>query len=488
MADVAGEPGALPMLSTALLELWQRRDGRCLRLATYQDTGGVQAAVARHAEDAFARLDRGQQEIARSVLLRLAAEGADGTVERRRIALAELDDDVAGAVGVLSDQRLLTISAGAVELAHEALLREWPRLRGWLEEDAEGRRLHRHLADAAREWNQRGRDPGDLYRGARLAAALEWRARHEPDLNRTERAYLDAGRRDLHAARTRRRRAVAAGVAVLVAITAVSSVLAIRGIQRTRSEQRAAASRALATRALTHLPDNVALAALLGLEAQRLEPTVEARSAALSALPSLAGYRRLGALVHDTGLEGVAISPDGRLLAAAGLNGTISLWDLRRRRRLGRPLAAHEGAAMDVAFNHDGTLLASGGTDSKVRLWNVAQRRPDGGPLEHRGAEVNSVAFSPDGKTLASGGGGPDGASASGKPSSVRLWDVATGQALGPALGLDSETVFEVAFSPDGTLLAAGADFRAYLWDVTSRQPLGQRRGFRLRSRHRVQP
>ena len=299
VGDVEHEPGALPMLSTALLELWQRRDGRRLRLATYEATGGVRGAVARHAEDAFARLDRDQQALARRVLLRLAAEDAGGTIERRRIALAELDDDaVAEVVAILTDQRLLTVSAGAVELAHDALLREWPRLRGWLEDDAEGRRLHRRLADAARQWDDAGRDVGDLYRGARLAGALEWRDPHEPDLNRTERDFLDASRdaeqREHHAGQVRRRRAIALGVAVLALITGISTILAVRGIQRARYEQRAAASRALATRALARLPDNHDLAGLLALEAYRREPTIEARSAVLSVLPSLGSYRRIG--------------------------------------------------------------------------------------------------------------------------------------------------------------------------------------------------
>src|SRR6185436_1950226 len=161
IADVEHEPGALPMLSTALLELWQRREGRRLRLATYEATGGVRGAVARHAEDAFAQLDAAQQAPARSVLLRLASDDGAGGVERRRVPLAELDGEVAQIAHVLADQRLLTISAGAVELAHEALLREWPRLRGWLEEDAEGRRLRRHLTTAATEWEASGRDDAD---------------------------------------------------------------------------------------------------------------------------------------------------------------------------------------------------------------------------------------------------------------------------------------------------------------------------------------
>ena len=300
VGDVEHEPGALPMLSTALLELWQRRDGRRLRLATYEATGGVRGAVARHAEDAFARLDRGQQALARRVLLAARRRGrrrhdrapADRAGRARRRRVAEV-------VAVLTDQRLLTVSAGAVELAHEALLREWPRLRGWLEEDAEGRRLHRRLADAAREWDDAGRDAGDLYRGARLAGALEWRARHEPDLNRTERDFLDAGRdaeqREHHAAQSAAGAPIALGVAVLAVITGISTILAVRGIQRARYEQRAARlTRARHARARTPARQRRP-----GRAARDSRPTAASRPSRPAApscpySPRSASYRRIG--------------------------------------------------------------------------------------------------------------------------------------------------------------------------------------------------
>ena len=176
VADVEGEPGALPLLSTSLLELWQHRDGHTLRLADYEHAGGVRGAVARLAERAFERLDPEQQQVARRILLRLAGEGEGDAVVRRRVELAELGGTesggkVADVLAVLADDRLVTIGEDEVEVAHEALLREWPRLRGWLEEDAEGRRLHQHLTHAARDWLTASRDPSELYRGARLAAA-----------------------------------------------------------------------------------------------------------------------------------------------------------------------------------------------------------------------------------------------------------------------------------------------------------------------------
>ena len=160
VADVERQPGALPLLSTALLELWQRRDGTRLRLATYEDTGGVLGAVARLAEDAFRQLDASQQALARTVLLRLAEVEPEGGVERRRLPLAELeatgDGAAAGVIAQLADARLLTISSGTVEFAHEALLREWPRLRDWVEADREDLKVHRNLSAAEQDWTAPG--------------------------------------------------------------------------------------------------------------------------------------------------------------------------------------------------------------------------------------------------------------------------------------------------------------------------------------------
>ena len=125
------------------------------------------------------------------ILLRLADEGEGDSVVRRRVELTELEADrderVAEVLTMLAGDRLVTIREGEVEVAHEALLREWPRLRRWLEQDSDGRRLHQHLRAAARVWDAGGRDSGELYRGARLAAALEWSAAHEPELNAGER-------------------------------------------------------------------------------------------------------------------------------------------------------------------------------------------------------------------------------------------------------------------------------------------------------------
>ena len=127
-------------------------------------------------------------------------------MERRRVPLAELETerggDVARVVELFTDQRLLTVTAGNVEVAHEALLREWPRLRGWIEQDREGLRIHRGVTAAAQEWRRLDRDEGALFRGSRLTEALEWRDTHDVTLNELEREFLDAS----HARRRSERR------------------------------------------------------------------------------------------------------------------------------------------------------------------------------------------------------------------------------------------------------------------------------------------
>ena len=122
-------------------------------------------------------------------------------MSRRRVAFDELVPEgvppevVQALLERAADARLVTLGEGTAEVAHEVLIREWPTLRGWLDEDREGIRLHRQLGAAARLWDTGGRDPSDLYRGARLGAAADWAEHHREDLNATERSFIDAGRR-----------------------------------------------------------------------------------------------------------------------------------------------------------------------------------------------------------------------------------------------------------------------------------------------------
>ena len=270
--DVEDEPGELPLLSSALLQLWQRRDGRHLRLSTYEDTGGVRGAVARLAEDGFGRLDNAQQAVARTVFLRLAEVEIEGGVERRRLPREEVEDgrgDVAAVIDLLADARLLTVSAGSVEFAHEALLREWPRLRDWIDADRENMRIHRNLSSAARGLAARSdRDEGALYRGSRLSEALEWSKHTHLRPTDLEREFLARERRP-RAPRTWRAPAAVAVVfgALALGIVAIGAVALVALDQRRDAEQQRniAVSRELALESADALEVDPSLALSLAL-------------------------------------------------------------------------------------------------------------------------------------------------------------------------------------------------------------------------------
>ena len=199
LADVEGEPGALPLLSHALYESWARRDGRVLTRAGYVAAGGVRGAIAHTAEEVFLGCSRQEQVLMRRMFFQLTELGETTEDTRRRVPLTELipegegGEEATAVLERLAGSRLLVVGDDSAEIAHEALIREWPRLRGWLAENREELRARRRLTTAARAWEEAGRDEADLYRGPRLAAAIE-PAGEERQLSRVEREFLEASR------------------------------------------------------------------------------------------------------------------------------------------------------------------------------------------------------------------------------------------------------------------------------------------------------
>jgi WD40 repeat protein len=487
VADVGDRPGTLPLLQHVLLQVWQRRRGRLLTVEAYRESGGVQGALAKHADAVYNELSESQRHVAERVLLRLVQPGEGTEDARRRVDIDELltaSDDPAGIealVSTLADARLVTTSRDEtsdgrlVEITHEALLQGWPRLRHWLDRDREALLAHRRLTEASGEWEASGRDDNLLYRGSRLAAwrasadhgavrqrrrltePVEWQARST--LNRFEREFLDASEKREHRERAARRRRIQLAFATLTMTLAVITVVAAVAVHQRREAQRQrdiAVSGDLTARSVSSLSQgNIDVAALLGLEAYRAWPTVDARNAVLSVLPLLEHAQ--GALRgHTDEVNSVAFSPDGKRLATAGDDGTVRVWDPATHRPVGSPLLGHTDGVNSVAFSPDGATLASGQSNKDVVLWSVARRRAVATFKGHRGSVVD-VAFSPDGATLAS-------ASVDG---SVRLWDVIKRRAKGSPFRDHRGPIYALAFSPDGsTLAAAGKDGSIRLSDV----------------------
>jgi DNA-binding SARP family transcriptional activator/WD40 repeat protein len=480
LRDVTGEPGGLPLLSHALVEVWARREGSTLTVNGYRASGGVSAAIARTAEAVYTRLDADGQLAVRGIFVRLTelGEGTEHTARRATIDELLPDDDAhaartQSALDVLAAARLITMSAGRVEVAHEALIREWPRLRGWLDEDRDGLRLMHHLAMAASEWDHRGRDDSDLYRGPRLAAAVEWHNDHDAAANPLEREFLEASCRLQDSeireisAGNRRLRWVLSGTAVALVLALLAGTTALR--QRDQaSSARDRASAAVHAETVERLvaqsrlaqSTSLDLALLLAVEANRRSDTPATRGALQSALVS--NPQLLGFLHGDAPYVSVSIAESG-IIAAGTDQGTVDLWDAAARRRL-ETLAVGSGAVV-ARFDPAGTSLAAVSGRS-LALWDPATGRRVGGPLTTEASDAYGTpfAFSPDGAALSS-------ALASGE---VATWDVGTRAENGARLVSDVGGYRAAAYSPDGGLLAVGgATGEVTLYDTATRQPVG---------------
>lgn len=226
--DVGDEPGALPLLSHALLETWKRRRGRTLTLAGYVESGRVQGAIAQTAERVFTQhFTAEQQTIAKNIFLRLTelGEGAEDT--RRRVQLVELmskpaeQATIEAVLKTLADARLVTTDKAEVEVAHEALIRSWPTLRQWLDENREGLRIHRRLTEAAQEWEALKRDQGALYRGLRLQQALEWESKNAVEFSLPEKTFLNASKAVAIRQQRQRRWTIGASIAAVFVLIVV---------------------------------------------------------------------------------------------------------------------------------------------------------------------------------------------------------------------------------------------------------------------------
>ena len=184
-------PGPCPCCPTRSAGRGSEREGRTLTVAGYRTTGGIRGAVAQTAEEVYERLPAEQRPLLRDLLLRLVAPSPNGEPVRARVPRRTLAADAVheGLIEQLAGARLVTTDGDVVELAHEALARAWPRLRGWLDDDVDGQRILRHLAGAADTWDTMGRPESELYRGLRLHQAVDWRDRARPTLSPTEEAF-----------------------------------------------------------------------------------------------------------------------------------------------------------------------------------------------------------------------------------------------------------------------------------------------------------
>ncbi|HEY6635590.1 MAG TPA: protein kinase, partial [Acidimicrobiia bacterium] len=433
ISDVEGQPGALPLLQYALTEMFSHRDGSTLTIAGYEATGGVAGALGRRAEELYEGLTPAGMLATREVFLRLVSVDELGTVTRRRARQAELVSlavDRGGLESVLkafAGFRLLTfdrdpVTRGpTVEVAHEALLTEWPRLHSWIEDARESLVLARRVGESAQEWVESKEDPSYLLRGVRLEDVEIWVSRADVVLTSDEARYIGASitqrAEDASTARRRRRRTVVALAAGLLLVSALATIAFWqRGVAQEEALQ--ARARELAAASEGQIGQNRELALLIAAEAYDAsirggaQPTTEAVSAMAQAIQDWRLVSRFpaGPVVYPD------VSPDGSLVAVAS-----------------------KTSSRDVdVFSADGSLIGTlhGPDDPTVVAWQV-DFSPNGETIAViYAATTNAEAF------VGVADGIPD----------IRTFDLAT---MSSILDLDTDHGWEqVSHDLDGGRLA----------------------------------
>lgn len=489
--DVGREPGALPLLSHALMETWQRRRARIMTLSGYASSGGVRGAIAETAESVFVdQFTPEQRTIARRIFLRLTelSEEISASDTRRRASFNELilkpeeEGVTQNVLKALADARLITTGENYAEVAHEALIREWHTLRAWLEENRDGLRLHRHLTDSAQEWQTSNRESDILYRGARLAQTLEWASSHQDEMNDLEREFIAESRahaeheaveketrrqRELeaaqklaeveskraeeqaHAASQLRKRAMYLRFAFLAAVL-LALAAGFFGLRSQQTSQ-VASSRELAAASIANLESDPERSILLALEAIKRSYTLEAENALHQAVMTSRVKLVFNAFEAGSPVN-VAISSDGKYIAAASMDGTVSVWSVRMRRL--RFLFSVPG--IYVHFSPDGKNIFIVQADGKLQAWEIFSEKEI--QLSGQIEAISSLDISPDGRRLVTVTNG----------NLPRVWDMKSGRELMSFRG-HSDYVSFAYFSPNGSrILTASDDGTARIWSAST--------------------
>jgi WD40 repeat protein/DNA-binding SARP family transcriptional activator len=533
VGEVATQPGALPLLQYALAELFDRREDSSLTLESYKEIDGVAGALSRRAEGLYRRLNGAGREATRQLFLRLLTLGKEGAEDtRRRVLRSELTSlevdlesmeaviETFGARRLLSFDRDPATRGPTVEVAHEALLREWGRLRGWIEAAREDVRTHRRLAAAAWEWTESGRDSSFLLRGSHLARFEAWVTSSALALTDDERRYLEASlaqreaeraeeeRRREREARIERRsaRRLRGLVAVFAAAALIATTLTVVATDQRGSAQREAriaTAREVAAAAVANLEADPELSVLLAIEAVEATRSVDGtvlreaeealhRAVVASRLdlevPGLGGllaWSPRGVFVtegpqssglidirdsetgesvlsfrgHVGDVNDVAFSPDGSRLASTGEDGELHVWDPSTGRLLAS--LSGEGSAWGPSFSADGSLVAAAWLNDygPVRVLDLSTGRV---VSTVRVEQPIDTALSPDGRQVAVAKLWPD-------EEVGAVFDVDTGEEAFALAGPNCcfhPSSRGVSWSPDGRLVAASSEGTARVWDA----------------------
>jgi WD40 repeat protein len=478
LEEVGSDPGNLPLLEHALEQLWLRRTGSEMTHDSYAEVGRLEGAISTHAERVFAALEsEARRELARMIFLLLVQPGEGMQDTKRRASLAEIQALQGGqqVLDALVKERLVTVGEETnpadrgVDLAHEALMKGWKRLREWLGADREARRFEHRLRNGATEWINSGRSADLLYRGSLLQQAEEWYGANQANITADQQGFivasLEARRKEQEARdreqrdRLRARRII--GMTLAGAIAVVAAVVWIREqADARRTRQQLAYSWFQQAAAIASDQPAVALAYLAA--AMRSDPDLlVARS--LAAGISVSGPKIPAAiLAHESEVVAASFSGDGTRIVTASVDDTARVWDARSGEPIGKPLQ-HQGPVLAASFSGDGTRIVTASEDNTARVWDARSGEPIGKPLQHQNT-VRAASFSGDGTRIVTAS----------EDNTARVWDARSGEPIGKPLQHQSAVV-AASFSGDGTrIVTASFDNTARVWDARSGEPIGK--------------
>lgn len=441
--DMKGEPGALPLMSFALKDLFDKEQAKggmiALTLNGYFENKGINEALQRHADAALAQFSEHETKLAQSIFSNLIEIGR-GTQDTKRTALFnELipvnskSDDVKAVVQKLADARLVTTEEGSdrYTITHEKLIDAWPWLKKLINENRDAITLQNEIASAAKEWEENKRDASYLYSGGRLTNIWEQVQKQKLALGQLAQEFVKAGRR-----RQQRTRAILISAVSLVLIAAIVASVVFQNQAQGNIEIAQAAETARAQAEVNALEAEkqatIARAGELAVQAQNLRQN----ELQLSMLMSVEAYRKTDIFQTRKMLLSSSQTPV-ELLGFYGQQGS-----------------SYSGASMAISPN--GKMIATGGDSELIMLWDTESRQPISSvPAINKNGLISSMAFSPDGKILAAA-----------QNNSILLWDIVTTSQIA-ILYSDAPRIERIAFSPDGKVLAASDNYRGInFWDV----------------------